>query len=130
MTDLEMTKLCAEAMGYKSIKLGSERGPGKEPFDTVWVAHSEDADHLIYQVLNGLFADAQAMALVKKLFLSIERTDDRIGEMEWMVDGDIVVYGQDLNRAIVECVAKMQKTTVGRESRTILPPPAEPSTER
>lgn len=117
MTDLEMTNLCAQAMGYASIFYGSKRGPGAQPFDTIWVARHKDADHCIYQVLHGLFADSQAMALVKKLELNIAAT--RGTGVNWgcmSIGLDYDAYSDDLNRAIVECVAKMQVDRTAQET--------------
>lgn len=109
MTDLEMTKLCAEAMGYESIKLGTRRGPGREPFDTVWVAHNALDDHLVYEVLSGLFADAQAMALVKKFWLHVIPSNYIF--LVCTTGKKFKGMSIDINRAIVECVANMQKGT-------------------
>ena len=57
MTDLEMTKLCAEAMGIKASDWDNEYHgsipPAKPPYDP-------------------LLDDAQAMALVKRFCLDIE----------------------------------------------------------
>jgi hypothetical protein len=106
MTDLEMTKLCAEAMGYTVTQdpLGLTRSPQVE----VWIG-------------NGFFGplhdDAQAMALVKKFELRTDRDFEEGGEgIVWTVSHHLCMkYGGissfdnlDLNRAIVECVAKMQ----------------------
>lgn len=52
-----MTLLCAQAVGYQSIRVGSERGPNKKPFDTVWVAKDAKADHSIYNPVSGLLSD-------------------------------------------------------------------------
>ena len=56
---------------------------------------------------NPLEDDAAAMALVKRLGLML--TKDIVPE-EWRVEAAdfIVAKNPDLNRAIVECVAKMQ----------------------
>lgn len=91
MDDLEITKLCAEAMGLTS-----------------------------WQALEGrydpLHDDAQAMALVKKFRLEIRQqatgTDEHPGAPLWGISG--CLYGwknaedENLNRAICECVARMQ----------------------
>ena len=84
MTDLEMTELCAEAMG---VPLMGSNVP-------LW---------------NPLHDDAQAMALVKKFALDI------VCAGQWQVSrsrrGDTTAVNADLNRAIVECVAKMKGST-------------------
>lgn len=90
MTDLEMTRLCADAMGL----IGSPGGYGLIGF----------MENHPYRPLTD---DAQCMALVKKFMLAIGNNADLT----------FVVYGKDfaesenpdLNRAIVECVAKMQQ---------------------
>jgi hypothetical protein len=102
MTDLEMTKLCAEAMGTPP-----------------WVVGDQDPDSEWYWPLRH---DRQAMALVKRFGLDIfapEECDEGWGVT---CQGDSVtrhfpnaphgfsVTRPDLNRAIVECVAKMAKT--------------------
>ena len=80
MTDLEMTRLCAEAMPE-------------------W--HPDSAD--------PLHDDAQAMALVKKFHLYI----DGLLTHDWTVALTRGAFSyealhKDLNRAIVEVIAKMQ----------------------
>ena len=101
LSDLEMTRLCAEAMGYGggtyySVSLYARDGEGMRLFDP----------------LND---DAQAMALVKKLRLDTEAALK--DGAPWTVSGGddtqwsgpiAVAHNADLNRAIVECVAKMQ----------------------
>jgi hypothetical protein len=63
---------------------------------------------------NPLRNDAQAMALVKKFRLEVD-TSIIANDDEWGViscsDGMVVEQSiaTDLNRAIVECVAKMRK---------------------
>ena len=87
MTDLEITKLCAEAMGGEGFAY-DEFGPKYDP----------------------LHDDAQAMALVKKFELSVEFSDEFHTNSDWAVcrGTTIQAYSRDLNRAICECVAKMQ----------------------
>jgi len=78
VTDLEITKLCAEAMGYRN------------------------SSHY-----NPLHDDAQAMALVKRQGLHI--VWQPMCPDIWKVDDTThVAADKDLNRAICECVAKMQ----------------------
>ena len=96
MTDLEMTKLCAEAMGYEAIETGALSSPYilvREPYGRYHPLHD----------------DAQAMALVKRFDLTL----DKHGSSWWNVEhilGSLAMH-KDLNRAIVECVAKMQAAT-------------------
>lgn len=84
MTDLEMTLATAELM---QVSLMGSHCP-------VW---------------NPLKDDAQAMALVKELRLTVYAR--ALGaDRWWRVEDWNLEYGRDvdLNRAIVECVAKMQ----------------------
>mgnify|MGYP001617981049 CR=1 FL=1 len=93
MTDLEMTKLCAEAMGLEifwaeALPITAPKGCPYDP----------------------LHDDAQAMALVKKFHIALGWNDPGWGafgqhDKRW-------VNNPDLNRAIVECVAKMQAAKI------------------
>ena len=88
-----MTRLCAEAMGLDMSKGYINAG---------LCNHCEEYG-LDY---NPLDDDAQAMRLVKKFRLML--TPD-IAPEEWRVESDgLDGRNNDLNRAIVECVAKMQ----------------------
>ena len=111
MTDLEITKLCAEAMGL----CGHPVREGMEMWTKEGWGNNKDAivlHHSCWRIWNPLHDDAQAMALVKKLDLEIHRPWGG-----WMVVP--VVYQRramelhssdhSLNRAICECVAEMQK---------------------
>lgn len=97
MTDLEMTRLCAEALGLP----------------TDMVQHDESGPYLKtsrYGRYQPLHDDAQAMELQKRFRFDIRY----ISENWWGVGGrgNHWSYGPDLNRAIVECVAKMQSAKV------------------
>jgi len=123
MTDLEMTRLCAEAMGYQRVAISNILLPGFDaspPFVSCsFTGTSEDV------VYAPLFHDAQCMALVKSETLDVTWGP---GEQRWIVgqfrfksergmkeDG---LYcecrSQDLNRAVVECVAKMRLQATAR----------------
>jgi hypothetical protein len=72
----------------------------------------------LHQHYHPLTSDAQAMALVKHLRLHI--TDMQDGNTRaWSVFPPVLsgkrlgTYGRDLNRAIVECVAKLADTGAG-----------------
>lgn len=96
MDDLEMTKLCAEAMGYSA----DEVQEGTLVFCSHWG-----------RIYDPLHDDAQAMALVKELHLSIDAPSDHRGNT-WFVhskEEGFSMYSKNLNRAIVGCVALMQK---------------------
>ena len=105
MTDLEITKLCAEAMGLKfravdGIYVQYLPDPENEP--TGWVEYRPTHN------------DAQAMALVKRFRMTILHIWVRgpyylatVEERSQKVIAD--ARNEDLNRAICECVAHMQK---------------------
>ena len=98
MTDLEITRLCAEAMGDIQMDFAGTGDPydlrGRRPYDP-------------------LHDDAQAMALVKKLRLVVcpeEAGGWSAGPEFGPLNMDLDVQNiPDLNRAICECVAKMQQ---------------------
>ena len=96
MTDLEITRLCAEAMG---LPFDGEAMNGT----AVW-AHSEPRNGHEY-IYTPLTKDAQAMALVKKCVLGLAWS----GYWSVYEQGNGAIGSHiDLNRAICECVAKMQ----------------------
>lgn len=107
MTDLEMTKLCAEAMGLEPYR---EHGiaQNSSPWSIFIVDKTQGRGYSHYDPLHE---DEQAMALVKKFQLQIQPPWARANR-DWRVgDKDNVLsdpHSPDLNRAIVECVAKMQ----------------------
>jgi hypothetical protein len=104
MTDLEITKLCAEAMGIKIADVWN----GK------YVQIAED-DPAAMQYLSPAWCpledDAQAMALVKRFGLRIDKH-----ELDgWSVRKDHGFnrppdqgFNGELNCAICQCVAEMQ----------------------
>lgn len=102
MTELEMTRLCAEAMGYEHFVTDTDH-----VFPIGTVLHSGPGITYVYDPLHD---DAQAMALVKKFELWISSAG------KWLVmepigfqtPFEIEAKSTDLNRAICECVAKMQ----------------------
>src|SRR3990167_1051712 len=122
MTDLEMTRACAEAMGWKHLgAVGVEPPKRGEPDPKGLWCLSGGNDWWVnpqgYNVCapcsgipDPLHDDAQAMALVKKLRLDIIAG----GSDGWEVhhEGWPTYCNDDLNRAIVECVARMQKEKI------------------
>ena len=121
MTDLEITKLCAQGMGY-FVECAKY-----QPHSHVWVTPPHDEQSLpsqfFYQPLHN---DAQAMALVKKFGLVCDPQHDGQDfgiDPGWEVshpslpDGYLSIH-PDLNRAICECVAKMMqaRAEIGRAS--------------
>lgn len=97
MTDLEITKLCAEALGLDKIRI--ELHTALPDVGTVWYGYG--GTYGVGRVYNPLEDDAQAMALVKKCKLVISPY-----EQGWMVIDEV---NENLNRAIVECCARMTK---------------------
>lgn len=96
MTDLEMMRRCAEAMGYR---VTHEYG------GHLMLSHHFPDGSTAY---NPITNDEQVMALVKKFHLFVTWHE---GSGAWCVDIDAEyhrVYNADLNRTIIECVAKMQ----------------------
>ena len=120
MTELEITKLAAEAMGL-DVRVGPLQGTVMR----CWIKIG-NVEHEYWPLYN----DVQAMALVKKFPVSIKEAHvkSRIEdgpfsppEIPWYyisIDTGICypdapngvwkTEGHDLNRAICECVAKMQ----------------------
>lgn len=119
MTDLELTKLCAKAMELTPDQPSSLKD---RPH---WYCRDKNGAHIIYDPLHD---DTQAMALVKRFGLVCEPsglhdTGERWWRI-WCVDSlhktDVTTI--DLNRAIVECVAKMQHANSSSPTGT---PPTE-----
>lgn len=133
MNDLEMTKLCAEAMGWKHLGAVGATLPPSVKYPSEAAAQSngklwclsggndwwlDPNGHHICGVCSAipdpLHDDAQAMALVKRFNLAI-RPPQFVPTCQWHVWTDSSDTGSgknsgiaiDLNRAIVECVAKM-----------------------
>lgn len=110
MTDLEITKLCAEAMGlhYKTHENNDDVN-----FNFPGVYLYDDGANMWHESYSPLYDDAQAMALLKRFRLeifgayaprwSVTRLNDDVAQVA------PTIQSADLNRAICECVAKMQK---------------------
>jgi len=110
MTDLEMTRLCAEAMGLRCKEVGDPFGDGE---NLLMICARPSSNDSLYDPLDD---DAQAMALVKEMSIQIHHHGFAgakaslvtvIGRMR-LDDHPTKVTATDLNRAIVECVAKMR----------------------
>lgn len=108
MTDIEMTKLCARAMGYT---LWCYSGHWNKEYAStqampIRVCGMPDEDY------DPLHSDDQAMAVMKKLRIAVIFDDEK---GLWLAGPGGVVASKhdaessDLNRAIVESVAKMQR---------------------
>ncbi len=104
MTDLAMTKRCAQAMDVPVGKVPNVNGNL-----TYQAQHAP-----IYLEYDPLHDDAQAMALVKKLRLSVGPNAEHPDRWwtAWTNEAPFEEYqcadAVELNRAIVECVARIQ----------------------
>ncbi len=105
MTDLEMMELCAEAMGFRTHSVSSKLFYCPDEHDSIPKA-----------IWNPLKDDFQALSMVKKCGLSISGPTAKDKDREFYVwcayesrtDG-FLGQSTDLNRAIVECVAKRRQ---------------------
>ena len=111
MTDLEITKLCAEAAIL-------QRDQPIESHGQLFLCyHPIDERVPRYHLYDPLHDDAQAMALVKKFGLALWGNDGTASEWKWHAEEQIfpdhrppiIGHGQTANRAICGCVAKMMK---------------------
>lgn len=103
MTDLEITKVCAKAMGHRPY---TENGVPQNSSDhSIYII--DERDEAVYRNYDPLNNDAECMALVKKFRLETSSYDDG----GWLVRNcgferkEIAVSSKDLNRAICKCVA-------------------------
>jgi hypothetical protein len=104
MTDLEMTKRCAEKMGWKHYGLASKTVCYKVSVCAIIADNDKGGD----QVFDPLHDDAQAMALVKRFNICIDQgRHDHCGASIRIMNTIYSATSPDLNRAIVECVAKL-----------------------
>ena len=108
MTDLEITKLCAQAMGYSLAETDSGYWRIKDGKDVIGMIGEGTT---ILRKYDPLHDDAQAMALVKRFNLLTDKV--REANPRWAVhpygNFDVMVYNHDYNRAICLCVAKMRE---------------------
>ena len=115
MTDLEITRLCAEALELPTIT---------ELHGEVYFQYDDGSWAQLPHKYDPLHDDVQAMALVKTLKLQINPPTVNGAQTWWVHDnGYPLTYNAndgpppitagathtDLNRAICECVAKMQQ---------------------
>ena len=124
MTDVEITKLCAEAMGWKHLGAVGVPVPPEDKRDRSglwcrsgandwWInPEGETVCGPCVGIPDPLHDDAQAMALVKKFDLEIGRPWDRwtvtpVGKQR--LNYELHTSAPDLNRAICECVSQMKK---------------------
>ena len=108
MTDAEITRACAVAMGLREILYRDGQPYAKHPESALRMAEGRKATHW-YDPLHN---DAQMVGLVKKLFIEI-LVDGPVGRSEdwtWTARiGDCITHGHDLNRAVCVCVARLAK---------------------
>ena len=102
MTDLEITKLCAEALGYDRFE-----------WQTAGIVTGSDQPICLPEGrirYDPLHDDAQAMALVKKFHLGLAWSDYcSVYEQGNGANGS----NDSVNRAICECCAKMMLAKKG-----------------
>ena len=100
MDDLEITRLCAEAMGL---------GPSSDCVVSGVILKTPPAPNTSHHY-DPLHYDAQCMALVKRFRLRVNSLKDVLWEVETDPRDDLHqdVAHADLNTAIVYCVAYMQ----------------------
>ena len=113
MTDLEMTKLCAEAMELTVVR-ADEFGVFVEDDDLADAANATGCNSCSLPPwrYDPLHNDAQTMALMKRIKLMADWRGDPEGDV-WQVEGESSwSMNHDLNGAIVECVARMQTAKV------------------
>jgi len=104
MTDLELTRLCAESMGLDVVEVGNNK-----PEHTLRInGLFGDSSYGNYDPLHD---DSQAMALVKRLALNCTLWSDGMSD-GWLVQSflhqEFEASNINLNRAIVEVCSKMQ----------------------
>ena len=105
LSDLEMTKLCAEALGMPYIT------PSDDYDGRAGIMICDEHGNARY-TFHPLRDEGNAMRLVKQLGISINYLR---GSQCWIAIRAHGYYEEnyDLNRAIVECVARMQDESVG-----------------
>ena len=106
MSDLEIVKLCAAAMGLPEITNPDPRALLPEP-PSILVEEPICGLPVIYDPLTN---DGQAMALIHAKKLSVLSPTEHHAN-RWTAIAhvaDIVTMSNSLNRAICECVARVQ----------------------
>ena len=99
MTDLEIMRLCAEAMDIPA-DIFEDRG------GVLWIGIIDKRNPGNGGEYCPLTNDAQAMALLKKFIRVIVRANHGKGDWQLNLNG---AANADLNRAICECVAQMRR---------------------
>ncbi len=111
MTDLELTRKCAEAMGFTLKTLENGRTQVLQDGE---VAYMIAPDFKIIQLYDPLHNDAQCFALVKRFELRLQEPEaEPSNDRRWRVTAwepyKTVAQHTDLNRAVCECVAQLRK---------------------
>ena len=114
MTDLEMTKLCADAIGHHAIGGWQEQAPNAPCLwcYKVWPDPEDNGGIFKFDPIND---DAQAMALAKRFMMDVDFFSGSASIPSLSPHGGhkfIAFSDESINRAIVECVAKMQSAVV------------------
>lgn len=110
LTDLEITRACAKAMGYRIIE--NDLLPG------IYCGDLPPRRNFTSNQYDPLHDDAQAMALVKRFRINIDQDknyNDGVPFIAWarLPDGGWH-SAPDLNRAICLCVAALAQEREGR----------------
>ena len=107
MTDLEITRLCAEAMGFHAGSMASKVVAYKVS-DCAIIAGNASGGESVYDPLHN---DAQIAELIKHFWLCIQppQFDDHAMWHVWRhpKPNYTALHGR-LNYAVCKCVAKMQ----------------------
>lgn len=106
--DAILNRLCAKAMGWHTGKL-AHRVVAYEVNECAIIAGNASGGESVYDPLHD---DAQAMALVKKLGISVRQTDPDMWDA-WIPLEPADGTDASLNRAIVKCVARLIETPKG-----------------
>lgn len=101
LTDLEITRLCAQAMGIALREVSHN-----EPQHTLRIVGTFGTSYGAYW---PLLDDAQVMALVKRLKLQVIPSLTYGLDGWWVTDGHNKYRNDNLNRAICLCVASMEQ---------------------
>lgn len=109
MRDRELTTLCAEAMRYRI----SSQPMTQDKHGSAIAAHINEGS--VPTWYDPLHDDAQAMALVKAFNVRIVRIyQPRVWRADFPHHPAFAEHPDDLNRAIVECVARRHAGLSGK----------------
>ena len=120
LTDIEVTRLCAAAVGLGHLRTDYESGDFMNDDSNVLLCPVCQEYAISYDPLHD---DAQAMALVKKLGLMISKSPGITINDPWIVavmhdrtlsPGQLImsVVNNDLLRAICLCAAQVQQAKI------------------